>query len=206
MYFLNDDLSEVVAMEDAIEPCFEEGSPWDRRSAVVNQVLMGMPVAIGTLAIARERPLKLIYYLPGVILVTTAWRRFVCARCRYYGQECSTLLGIMTARIMPRDEDKALDRNTMVADFTFLGALALMPLPQVFIKKRLAVLYLASLVAFFSAILFNACGRCGNDFCPMKNLHNWITSQADPGIWSGSRRRRINGSPGFMLSPAPPRA
>jgi len=40
--------------------------------------------------------------------MTTAWRRFVCARCRYYGQKCSTLLGIMTARMMPRDEGKAL--------------------------------------------------------------------------------------------------
>lgn len=29
--------------------------------------------------------------------------------CRYYGQKCSTLLGIMTARMMPRDEGKALD-------------------------------------------------------------------------------------------------
>lgn len=121
-------------MEGVNESVWAECSPWDRNSAIVNQVLMGIPVAIGAQAIARYRPLKLIYYLPGVVLLVTAWRRFVCARCQYYGKECSTLLGISTARMMPRDEEKALDRNTMMADFTYMGVLALIPLPQV-LKK-----------------------------------------------------------------------
>ena len=166
----------------------EECSPWDRNSAIVNQVLMGIPVAIGTRAIARYRPLKLIYYLPGVVLLVTAWRRFVCARCRYYGKECATLLGIATARMMPRDEEKALDRNTMFADFTFIGVLALIPLPQVLKRSRLAVPYLLSLAAFFFAILFNACGRCGNDFCPMKDLEKGVRRecQVASGSTSGS--------------------
>lgn len=163
-------------MERLIGNTCEEHSPWDRNSAVVNQVLMGVPVVIGTLAIARQKPLKLIYYLPGVLLVMTVWRRFVCARCRYYGQECSTLLGIATARMMPRDEEKALGRNAMIVDFTLLGLLAIIPLPQVLKRSRLAVLYLLSLAAFSTVILFNACGRCGNEFCPMKGLEKKVRS------------------------------
>lgn len=175
-------------MEGVNESVWAECSPWDRNSAIVNQVLMGIPVAIGAQAIARYRPLKLTYYLPGVVLLVTAWRRFVCARCQYYGKECSTLLGISTARMMPRDEEKALDRNTMMADFTYMGVLALIPLPQVLKKRRLAVLYLLSLAAFFSAVLFNACGRCGNDFCPMKDLEKRVRRecQVASGSTSGS--------------------
>jgi hypothetical protein len=60
----------------------------------------------------------------------------------------------------------------MIADFTFIGALVLFPLPQVLKKPKLAALYLASVAAGMSALLFNACGRCGNDFCPMKDLHD----------------------------------
>jgi hypothetical protein len=165
---------EVIRTDKLVGTGGEERSPWDRNSAVVHQVLMGVPVAIGVQAIARYKPLKLAYYLPGVILLVTTWRRFVCARCRYYGNECSTLLGIATARMMPRDEERALDRNTMFVDFAFMVALALIPLPQVLKRSRLAVLYLLSLAAFFFAILFNACGRCGNDFCPMKDLEKAV--------------------------------
>jgi hypothetical protein len=165
----------MAGTEDVIESGREARSPWDRNSAIVNQVLMGIPVVIGATAIARYRPRKLAYYLPGVVLLVTAWRRYVCARCQYYGKECSTLLGIATARMMPRDVEKPLDRNTMVADFAFIGVLALVPLPQVRKRRRLAVLYLLSLAAFFFAILFNACGRCGNEFCPMKDLESRLS-------------------------------
>jgi hypothetical protein len=56
LYFLDDYLSDAAAMEDAIEPCFEEGSPWERRSAVVNRVLMVMPVAIASLPSPGKDP------------------------------------------------------------------------------------------------------------------------------------------------------
>lgn len=151
-----------------------DDSPWDRESATLNQALMGLPVLIGSLAMAKYGRRKLLYYIPGVALFLTCWRRFTCARCRYYGRECSTMLGIMTARMMPPDEGKPLDRNAMYADFAFIGLLSILPLPQVFKRLSLGVLYLAAVAAGFSAILFNACGRCGNDFCPMKDLHRVV--------------------------------
>ena len=58
----------------------------------------------------------------------------------------------------------------MIADFAFIGALVMLPLPQVLKSFRVAALYLASAAATVGAILFNACPRCGNDFCPMKDL------------------------------------
>jgi len=149
-------------------------SPWDTRSAMINQALLGAPELIGTLAIARYKPRKLLLFLPAAIGFVTAWRRFVCGRCQYYGETCSTMLGIMTARMMPPDESKPLDRNVMILDFTFLGTLWLLPLPQVFKKKWLGLLYAASVAACLGAVMTNACGRCGNDFCPMKDVYEAV--------------------------------
>jgi hypothetical protein len=158
-----------------MEECQVAPDPWDRASAIRNQVLMFLPMPIGAYAIARFKPRKLPAYISGVIAFFTVYRHFTCARCQYYGRECSTMLGIMTARMMPRDEKKPLDRSGMIADLSLLGALAMVPIPQVFRKPWLALLYLASLGAGTGAMLFTACGRCRNDFCIMKDVHRAAT-------------------------------
>jgi hypothetical protein len=165
---------EVLSMETG-----EVQNPFDRKSALTNQVLFSMPVAIGAYAIARYKPRKLPLFLAALAAFGTVWRRFICARCQYYGQECSTMLGVMTARMMPRDESRQLDRNAMIADFAFIGALALMPIPQVLKRFKLTVLYFSAVAASMGRILFNACDRCGNEFCPMKDLNKAISGAAE---------------------------
>jgi hypothetical protein len=157
-----------------MEECESARDQWDRSSAVRNQVLMLLPMPIGAWAIARFKPRKLPAYVAGVVAFFTVYRRFTCARCQYYGRECSTMLGVMTAAMMPRSQ-KPLDRAGMTVDLSLLGALAMVPLPQVFKKWWLAFLYLASLGAGTAAILFTACGRCGNEFCIMKDVHRAVT-------------------------------
>ena len=131
--------------------------------------MMGLPAVIGTLAIARSRPRRLMLYIPAFTFFLTGWRKFVCARCDYYGKECSTYLGVLTAKIMPPARERPLDRNAMWRDFAFMGALILMPLRDAFKSRRMAVAYLASLIAGIATILVNGCGKCSNDFCPMKD-------------------------------------
>jgi len=167
---------EVQLVEESL-PCREQ---WDRKSAMVNQLLMFLPTPIGAYALLKHKPRKLLPYLAGATAFVTVWRRFVCARCQYYGRECSTMMGITTAMMMPRDESRQLDRSAMVADFAIIGALVLFPLPQVFKEFHLTVVYLAAAAAGLGSILINACPRCGNDFCPMKDLHRAITSS-----WGG---------------------
>ena len=140
-------------------------------SAGVNTGLMGASMAIGASAIARHKPIKLAVFVPGVVALMTWWRRFVCARCVYYGRTCSTLLGVWTSKIMPRDEGRELDRDAMVVDLAFIGLLAAMPLPQVLRSRKLAALYCAALALGFGRILFLSCPSCANEFCPMKDLH-----------------------------------
>lgn len=151
---------------------------WDRGCAALNQVVMGIPVAIGTYAIAKHRPRKLLYFIPGAAALLTLSRRFVCARCRYYGMECSTFLGVFTSMIWPRDESRPLDRKTMMADFALMGLLSLAPLPQVLKDFKLTLLYVTSVATAVLSILFNSCWRCGNRFCPMKDISRKISIQS----------------------------
>jgi hypothetical protein len=151
--------------------CEEAGSPWDTASAVRNQVLMSLPVAVGALALWKYRARKLLVYVPAAVYFMTGWRKYICARCQYYGTECSTMLGVATARMMPRDETKQLDRNAMTADLAYIGALVALPLRQVLKSPRLAAIYFAASIGGMASVLFTSCGRCGNEFCPMKDLY-----------------------------------
>lgn len=147
-------------------------TPFDRRSAMTNQILMAAPVAVGTLALWRYRKRKLLVYLPAVVAFFTVWRRYVCARCQYYGTECSTMLGVLTEKMMPKDETRSLDRNMMIVDFAYMGAMMMIPMRQVLKKPWLALAYFGITAAGFGSIFFNACSRCGNEFCPMKDMSN----------------------------------
>jgi hypothetical protein len=157
--------------------CEQPVTPFDHRRAITNQVFMAAPVAVGTAALWRYRRRKLLVYLPAAAAFFTVWRRYVCARCQYYGTECSTMLGVITAKMMPRDETRHLDRNAMIVDFVFMGAIMLMPLRQVLKKPGLAIAYLGITAAGMGSILFSACGRCGNEFCPMKDLNRMLNQQ-----------------------------
>ncbi len=143
---------------------------WDVKSAVVNQALLCLPFPVGAYALWKHKPWKLPVFVGGAVAFLTICRRYACARCRYYGRVCSTMLGVATASMMPRNPDRELDRRAMAADFAFVGAVVMVPLPQALKSLRLAVLYLGACAAAVGAILLNACPRCGNDFCPMKDV------------------------------------
>jgi hypothetical protein len=147
---------------------------WDMKSAVANQVLLCLPFPIGVYALWKHKPWKLPLFVGGAVAFLTVCRRYACARCRYYGRECSTLLGIATARMMRPNTDRELDRRAMAADFAFVGAVVMIPLPEALKSLRLAALYLGACAAAVGAILLNACPRCGNDFCPMKDLSDLL--------------------------------
>ncbi len=152
-------------------------NPFDRRRAIVNQVFFSMPAVIDLYAIAKYKPRKLPFFLAGNAAIYTLMRRFVCARCRYYGQPCSTMLGIMTSKIMPRDENRKLDRNVMIVDLAVIFGLGFYAMPQLNKSLKLALVRNAFAIAAIGSILSNACPKCGNDFCPMKDVRKAITRQ-----------------------------
>ena len=153
----------------------EEPTADEVTNATINTALMGATIAVGAAAIAKYKPAKLLLFVPGVVVFMTWWRKFVCARCVYYGRTCSTLFGVWTSRMMPRDEEHPLDREAMVLDLAFIGAMGVFPLPQLRRNRKLALLYLALLGLGMGRILFKSCPSCANEFCPMKDLQGMVS-------------------------------
>jgi hypothetical protein len=152
----------------------EVQNPFDRKQAIINQFFFSIPPVISLYAIARYKPRKLPFYLASSAAVYLGMRPFVCARCQYYGQPCATMLGVMTSKITPRDESKPLGRNMMLFDLALINALGFYAAPEVKKSRKLALINnIAGLVAF-AAVLFSACGKCGNEFCPMKSVRKAI--------------------------------
>lgn len=146
-------------------------APWDRQTAMRNTTVLALPFLVATYALVRERPRKLLLFLPLVAFFLTGWRRFVCARCRYYGQECVTMLGILTERMMPPDEERPLDRNAMLADFAYVGFMMTVPMRQILKRPVTAILFAFLLLLAVFVVQSRACPVCENDFCPLKQLN-----------------------------------
>jgi hypothetical protein len=152
----------------------EVQNPFDRKQAIINRVFFSMPPVIGLYAIAKYKPSKLPLFLALNAAVYLGMRPFVCARCQYYGQPCATMLGVMTSKITPRDDSKPLDRNMMLVDLALIFALGFYAAPQVNKSRKLALVSNLAGLAAFAAVLFSACGKCGNEFCPMKGVRKAI--------------------------------
>lgn len=145
------------------------GGDFTPKESTLNTALMVSHMVIGSWAIIKNKPRKFPAYQVLCWVFLTAWRRFICARCRYYGQPCAAWYGVLTAYLMPRDESRDLDRRAMTADFSYITLLILYPLPQVLKSFRMSLLYICSVLVGYGNIIYRACGKCENEFCPMKD-------------------------------------
>jgi hypothetical protein len=154
-------------------------SPFDRKNLIVNQVFFLGPWVVATYAVAKHKPRKLPIFIAANFAFFTVLRYPMCARCQYYGQPCSTFMGIMTAKMMPRNESRPMGRNDLLNDFIYAFAPAFYALPQILKDRKIAMLYFTSLSVCLMPIIYNSCGKCGNNFCPMKDLRKVITKDSN---------------------------
>jgi hypothetical protein len=164
---------EIKVTEDKQESLFS------RKNAMINQVCFLTPWAVVTYAVTKYKPRKLPIFIIANAAFFTVLRHFMCARCQYYGQPCSTFMGIMTAKMMPRNESRPMERKDLMNDFIYAFAPAFYAMPQILKNRKIALLYFASLFVSLSPILYNSCGKCGNDFCPMKDIRKTFTKNKD---------------------------
>lgn len=149
-------------------------NPFYLRNTVINQLLMLVGLVVGIYAVKKYKPRKLPVCIALSATFFTVGRYFTCARCQYCGQPCATMMGVMAARVMPKNESKVLSRNNIVFDFILLYAFVFSVLPQTLKSRKIALLFMASLLGCMGSLLCNSCGKCGNDFCPMKDLRKAI--------------------------------
>jgi hypothetical protein len=143
-------------------------SPWPPGTATRTTALFGLPAVLGIWALLRKAPRRLPVYMALWVVIMTVVRKYVCCRCDYYGQECSTLMGKWTAMIYEKDEEHPLTTEAFYLDFALIGASVLFPLPQV--KKMgffYLLLYVAAALGSSLAVRQMACKYCPNVVCFM---------------------------------------
>ena len=143
-------------------------SPWPPGTGTKTTVLFGLPAVLGTWALLRKAPRRLPLYVGLWLAIMTVARKYVCCRCDYYGQECSTLMGKWTAMIYEKDEENPLTTEAFYMDFALIGASVLFPLPQVRkMGKFYLLLYIAAALGSSLAVRQMACKYCPNAVCFM---------------------------------------
>ncbi len=123
-------------------------------------------VVLGYRSLWRGRRSKLPLWGGLWLVLATLSRRFICARCPYYGEYCSTLFGKVTPLIWRRDQ-RPLTAGGFLWDLVLAPALFILPAPDAYrISKRYLLAYLSAWALFLVIMHRLGCRRCPLDMCP----------------------------------------
>jgi len=156
------------------EPVIQDGvacphkSPWSPTVSKWSRLVFLPILVLPVIVLAQTSMLKLVLWLGALFVLLVPLRYFVCARCPYYGQSCSTDFGRIVPRLFKKQEGKSM-RMGLWLDVVFFAFLCLFPLPEVWkIGGPLLVLgWLALFFGVFAALTRVACGACPLTFCPI---------------------------------------
>ena len=133
--------------------------------------LIGIPVLVMT-----NIP-KLVLWLLLMGIFCYPLRYLVCARCPYYGQDCSTYFGLWVPRLFKKQEGKSM-RLGLWLDVVFFMILFVLPLPEIWQLGGLLLLlaWVAALLTMVTVLSRLACSVCPLTFCPIGKMSR--------GFWS----------------------
>ncbi len=142
-------------------------NPWPKSTSFAVTGALAIPGIMGIYALAKKAPRRLPLQVSLWVALTTALRRVICARCDYYGEYCSTLMGKWTALFLERD-NQPLEAAGFYWDAILGACIILYPLPQAAkVSWRFAVIYLFSWAAALTLFNLLACRVCPIQACPM---------------------------------------
>ena len=148
------------AREEAVE------NPWPIWLSFTTMGIAVIVWAIGLSSLARENPKKLPGLLGLLAVGATVARKELCARCPYYGEYCTMLIGKWTALLYERS-DKPLNTWVYLLDGAVGGLSFLYPLREV--KEHSLsglLLYLLLGMLFLAVGVTQSCSRCPSEVCP----------------------------------------
>ena len=150
----------------ACEEC-KPVNPWPKSQSFITMGAASLAWLIGLYAVARERPRKLPVFLAASTVLMTLSRKARCARCPYYGEYCTMLIGKWTAVLFERS-DKPLTTWSFLQEGLVGGVIFLYPLPELMKRgPRVFLPYQAALLFFLVISIFRSCAPCPLDICPV---------------------------------------
>ncbi len=165
-------------------------NPWPRWVSSVTTAAALPAMALGSYVLWRGRRAKLPLWVGSWGALMTVSRRYICARCPYYGEYCSTLFGKMTPIIWRRSE-RPLNTRGFYWDIALAPVLIGLPAPDAYrLSKRCLLAYLSTWALFLGTLHRLGCRRCPLDMCPF-NPARPGGGEGDPGRCPLSSGRRI---------------
>jgi hypothetical protein len=154
-----------IIQDGVVCPCTP---PWNPKVSMITGLSI-VPILILALAILPAAGLLvLIIWLLAFVIFVYPLRYLICARCPYYGMDCSSKAGQLVTRMFKKQEGKSMVLGLWL-DVVFFAFLFAYPLP--YIRKVKGVLWTmawcsAYLVAFLTTTRFG-CSACPFTFCPI---------------------------------------
>ena len=143
-------------------------APWAPRVSTLTSLTFIPIILLAFYTLAQTSVLKLLLWLLLFGIFAYPLRYLVCARCPYYGQRCSTMLGLTVPRMFRKQEGRSMLLGLWL-DVAFFLALFLVPLPEVwrFGGFLLLLLWVGAFVLMIATVTHLACSVCPLTFCPI---------------------------------------
>jgi hypothetical protein len=139
--------------------------PWDPRVSRVTGLPFMVILILGIYLLLRAGILPLVIWLLAYAIFSYPLRYFVCARCPYYGMDCSSSYGKLVPKMFKKQEGKSMLLGLWF-DVVFLTFLFVFPL--IYIKNLvLIIVWCGVFVMAFVVLSRLACAVCPLTFCPI---------------------------------------
>jgi len=167
---IDDDKSsdEFVEQDGCRIPRKAPWSPWVGRLTTLPFVVM---FCLGFFILFNTSTITLIVWLAVVVLSIVPGRYFLCARCPYYGQNCSTRFGRLVPYLFKKIEGKSMKAGLWL-DLTEMFLLFVIPLPFAWRLGGIVLLlfWIGANFLSFGALTRIACPSCDLSFCPIGRI------------------------------------
>ena len=143
-------------------------SPWTPGVSLLTSLAFLPILLLAVYTLGQTSLFKLFVWLVLLAVFAYPLRYLVCARCPYYGQRCSTLLGLAVPRLFEKQEGRSMLLGLWM-DVAFFLALFLIPLTDVWRLGGflLLLVWVGAFALAIGTITRKACSVCPLTFCPI---------------------------------------
>jgi len=139
--------------------------PWDPSVSGITGLPFMVILILGIYILLQAGILPLVMWLLAYAIFSYPLRYLVCARCPYYGMDCSSSYGKMVTRMFKKQEGKSM-RLGLWLDVVFFAFLFVFPL--FYIQNVIFIIVWCGVFVLAFVVLSRlACAVCPFTFCPI---------------------------------------
>lgn len=140
--------------------------PWDSRVSRITGLPFMVILVLGIyILVVQAGFIKLVIWLLAYAIFSYPLRYLVCARCPYYGMDCSSSYGKLVTKMFKKQEGKSMLLGLWL-DVMFFAFLFIFPL--IYIKSLVFIIVWCVLFLLAFVVLTRlACAVCPFTFCPI---------------------------------------